>query len=133
MRNLKFTTIAAIMMALIWSPVYFGCGTNAAQKRTDTLKTLTVSANAARDAFVKWDLAHQEDIRKNSTDYNDFETKITAYHAKREPVTQGFVSFYSADAAALTINDDPSVQTAVAALSDVLKAIDAFKKAVGGS
>lgn len=133
MRNLSFSVIAVMMMALIWTPVYVGCGSSTPSTRTTALTTLYSTVNTAAAAFTAWDRAHQADIEKKATSLEDGKTKLAAYRLRREPVMIAFTVAYSAIAAALTVNDQPSADGASKAVGDLMVAIEAIKKEIGAS
>lgn len=133
MRNLKFSTILIAFSLLIWSPVYLGCGTSAAQKDHDTLVTIYQATNVASAAFVAWDRAHQKSITDKAQNLADGEKALADYYTKRAPIVDGFTGTYSSITAGLIIGDHPSIAKAQQAYADLMNAYTAFKKVFGGS
>lgn len=133
MRNLSFSVLALAFAAMIYSPMYGGCGGSTPNTRMTALTTLYSTVNATSTAFTAWDRAHQEDIVKNATSAPDGQAKLAAYRVKREPVMTAFTVAYSSIAAALTVSDQPSADSAAKAVGDLMVAIEAIKKELGGS
>lgn len=132
MRNLGFTTIALLMFGLIWSPVFLGCGANTSNQRTTTLTTTYTGMKALHASWVAWDEAHQDAIIANAPNYAAGQAALIAYRDKQAKFKDSFITAYSVIAAALTVNDDPSLQAALKSFADLKVAYDAFKAAEGG-
>ena len=103
-------------MALLGAVVFALTACPGPDAKERALRSSLTALNAARDGFVAWDKDHQQKIVEEATSLEDGKSKLAAYRAKREPVTQGFVVAYSAiAAAALDRSAAMIVEAAVAA------------------
>ena len=107
-------------MRTLRSPVVFfflalaliACGTS---QREKTLRASFVTVNAARDGFVKWEAQAQARIASEATTFDAGRVALEKYRADRTKVLEGFELAYRAISAALLLEDDRSLQSAIAA------------------
>lgn len=96
----------------------------AASQRGDTIKAALVTVDGARDGFLAYDRAHEQQLVAESTSPEDAHAKLAAYQAKRARVDPLFGAAYRGIAAAELLNDDTSLtgmQAAIAQLFEALK------------
>ena len=87
--------------------------------RQKALKTSLTALNAARDGFVSWDKAHQQQIVADAETYEAGKKALEAYRHKRESIVYGFSAAYSALAAAALDNTITALVSAAQAAHDL--------------
>lgn len=103
--------VLALVLALI-----VGCSPSERQK---TLSTAYASVNAAAVAFVAYDDAHQAALVAEYNNPTDRMAALDGYRKKQAKVLAALLASFRAIAAALLVNDNPSLQTALAAVAIV--------------
>jgi hypothetical protein len=94
-----------------------GCGASA---RTKVLQTTLTVTNAARDAYVSWDAAHQREIVDAAKTLDESKAKLAEYRATQAKVVTLFEGVYRAIAVATLLKDDPTSLANLAAASGLL-------------
>ena len=118
---------AGVWITLMFSvPVVAGC---AASQRGDTIKAALVTVDGARDGFLAYDRAHEQQLVAESTSPEDAHAKLAAYQAKRAQVDPLFGAAYRGIAAAQILNDDTSLTGMQAAIAQLFAAL---KPLLGG-
>lgn len=110
------------MKALLVLAFVAGCGASA---RQTTLEATLTALDGASATFVSYDKAHQESIVSAAPDKATATTQIAAYRVTQTKILTTLVVAYQALVKAWSLNDDPSLATAVAdaaALAVELKA-----------
>lgn len=116
------------------------CASCAAGTRSTALTTAELGVNAASAAYVAYDKTEQLEIANAAADASakaatleagkaaiaDGRAKLDAYLAKRAPVDKALIAAWSAIAVATTLNDDPSLVGAQAALKQLVAAVVAL-------
>jgi hypothetical protein len=103
-----------------------GCG---ATQRTDTIKAAFVTVDGARDGFLAYDHAHEQQLVAQSVSPDDAHAKLSAYQAKRAVVDPLFGAAYRGIAAAQILDDDTSLTGMQAAIAQLFAAL---KPLLGG-
>lgn len=103
-----------------------GC---AASQRETTIKTALVTVDSARDGFLAYDRAHEQQLVAEAVNADDARARLAVYQAKRAKVDPLFAIAYRSMAAAQLLNDDPSITSMQAAIVSLL---DALKPFLGG-
>jgi hypothetical protein len=89
-----------------------GCGASA---RQTTLEATLTALDGASAAFVSYDKAHQEPIVSNAPDKATATTQIAAYRVEQAKILTALTVAYQALAKAWSLNDSPSLSSAIAA------------------
>lgn len=116
-------TILVLLLAV-------GC---AGSQRTETIRAALVTADAARDGFVRYDAAAQAAIVADATTPAEATTKLATYRADRDKATGPaglLTAAYHAIASAALANDDQSITSMRAAVAQLVAAIAPY---VGGA
>jgi hypothetical protein len=100
----------------------------AKNKRNDSLRQAVIAVNAARDGFTQWDLEYRKGIIDKATSRAEAEGALAKYDERKKPVVNGIEFAYRALAVAATQTDEPSLQDALTAASEL---VDSFKKLMG--
>ena len=79
--------------------------------------------SAAETGFANWDNAHQVDIVASATSHDDVTTKLAAYRASRQKVTDDIIAAKNAIDQGWKLDTDPSVANAVALIVSVTTAL----------
>jgi hypothetical protein len=87
-------------LAVVLLTVAVACGSSITEGAKDTLSTALTATNAARDAFVRWDEAHQLGLVERATSREEGEAQLRSYRRARERVLKAFTAAYAALAAA---------------------------------
>ena len=101
-------------------------GACAASTRERTIQTTFISVQAAEIAFDTFSVQHTADIARNAPDKASGEAQLAAFEAKRNAVRDKLEAAYHLLVAAATVNNDPSVASAVQAATEVMQANSAF-------
>lgn len=99
-------------------PMMAGCGANA---RQTTIRASLGTLQTARTAFEIWDDRHQQEIVDQATSLEDGKQKLEAYRAKRQVALKAFVAAVLLLAHAANEKDDPSLDSAKKAISDLIR------------
>lgn len=116
----------AILINLVILSLFLGaCGPTTRER---TLHTTLVAVDAAAAGFVNYDLVQQHAIVQIAMSYDDGRTKLAAYRDRREIVMKAFEAAYRALAAAVIINEERDLQSAVTAAMQLKLALEQFRK-----
>lgn len=74
--------------------VLAACSGSFAERANRTLTTSLAVTNAARDQFLAWDAAHQQEIVATSATREEAESRLAAYRTKRVAVVKAFTYAY---------------------------------------
>jgi hypothetical protein len=111
------------------------CGHSTAERAQQTLATAMAATNAARDSFLAWDGAHQQQLVVEAPNRGEAELKLTAYRARRQTVVAAFTTAYAALAAAATAvplleAGKANEAELVARIVEAVQAVDMIKRAL---
>ena len=98
----------------------------AGSQRADTIKAALVTVDGARDGFLAYDRAHEQQLVAEAVSADDARAKLAAYQAKRARVDPMFGAAYRGIAAAELLNDDPSLAGMQAAIANLIGALKPF-------
>jgi hypothetical protein len=113
-------------IALLLLIVLAACGPTAREK---AISATFVSINAARDGFVSYNTAHENDIVTHAATKVEAVNNLTKYRLAREHVTEAFIAAYHALSAAVLVASDPkSLPALLQAAADLKVAIAALEK-----
>lgn len=85
---------ALLIQALVLSALFTASCSNPEQTRRKTVAGAFRGVNAARDGFVAWDLARQDQIIADATSISDGEAKLKSYREHRHTVELAFEVAY---------------------------------------
>lgn len=119
MRPLRLLSLLVIVASLA------ACGASARER---TINTTLAAVNEARTAFVVFDRGAQAAIVATSTSFEQGDTALRAYRAKREIVVDSFSFAYKAIATAATLKDARSLSDMITAVAGVLDAVRDFRE-----
>lgn len=86
------------------------CGANQRQK---ALATALAGVDGARDGFVTWDEAHQQELALTAPSYETGQAKLGAYREAREAVVEAFELTYQALATAALSKEEATFEVAM--------------------
>lgn len=117
---------AAMLAVLLLGAVALpqtGC---AASTRESTIHAAMVTVDASKEAYVTYDAHAQDEIVSKATSLEGGRTQLTEYRSRRSKVVKAFVVAYQAIATAAQLNDDRSLASVMAAVSDVIATVRAL-------
>ncbi len=100
-----------------------GC---AGSQREDTIRAALISVDSARDGFLAYDRAHEQQLVAEAVSADDAQAKLKAYQAKRAKVDPLFTGAYHGIAAAELLNTDQSLTSMQAAIAQLIDALKPF-------
>lgn len=104
------TKLLVLVALAFFAQLLMGCGGNQRQK---ALTTALAGVNGARDGFVQWDEAHQQQIVLTAKTYGEGLDALADYRETRENVVVAFELAYQALAAAALSSEDTSFEIAM--------------------
>lgn len=90
-------------------------GTATTSARSTTLHDTTIVLQAIDDVFLAWDAQHQQDIVAQAATPEAGAAALAAYRVTRDKIVASLKLALDAISLASSENDDPSLQTALAA------------------
>lgn len=123
--SLILAAVYALAVCFVASCALSACG---ASHREKTIKATLSTVNAVRDDFIALDGRAQMAIVDAAKTREEGVSRLEAYRAKRDVITQGFAVVYKAIAVAATTSGDPSVANMLDAAKKLQAAIDAVRK-----
>jgi len=124
----------SVKILVVWALLLTACGSSFVDRTQSTLNTSLVATNAARDEFVAWDKAHQQELVATSETQQEAADKLAEYRKKRAPILRSFTVAYAtigAAAAMLPLIDKGLKKEAdlVPLLTDIVRATIAIRDA----
>lgn len=115
--------VALVATGIILAWLLAACGASARQK---TINTTFSATNAAAEAFVKYDAAHQIDLATHAPDEGQAKAALSAWRIDQQKVERYLAATYQAIAAAAIADNDSNFQGMVEAalqLSELLRTL----------
>lgn len=114
-----------VALAAVGAPASVGCVPPASQ-RESTIHVSFVTVDAGKEAYLAYDAHAQDEIVASAVSLEDGKAKLAEYRAKRGRVVKALTVAYMAIATAARLNDDRSLASVVAAISDVIATVRAL-------
>lgn len=117
---------AAMLAVLLLGAVALPSSGCAASTRESTIRAALVTVDASKEAYATYDAHAQDEIVAKATSLDDGKAKLTEYRTKRGKAIKAFVVAYQAIATAAQLNDDHSLASVAAAISEVIATVRAL-------
>lgn len=130
MRLTRPPAVASWFLSLVCFALFatsLGASCTAGQ-RQDTLRTTLIAANSTRDAYVAWDLRHQQYLVASAETREAGERRLSEYHAKQDTMAARFALAYQAIALASIEASDKKVEDAVRLVQDLIATFKRLKE-----
>lgn len=130
MRLTRPPAVASWFLALVCFALFttsLGAACSAGQ-RQDALRTTFVAANSARDAYVAWDLRHQQYIVQSSGTRALADQRLAEYHAQQDAMAARLTLAYQGIALASVEQSDQKVSDAIRLVQDLIEAFKRLKQ-----
>ncbi len=113
------------IIALLLVGLMFSCGASA---RDVQINAMVMGLNTTSDAFVSWDVAHQERLLDKATSIEEGTSAIAAYRVKQAQFLAVLRIAYNSLATAKILNDTHTLSTAIETFTLALKAWEDVQK-----
>lgn len=110
MRASLFRGLLTLLVLSLLAQLLASCG---GSHREKALATALAGVNGARDGFVQWDEAHQQQVVLTAKSYEEGLDALADYREQREAIVTAFELTYQALAAAALSPEDTSFEIAM--------------------